>query len=75
MADTLSGFRQKLSRVAQMTKAVKRLHDTGIVDLGNLGVTLQTMKNSRVYGPQATMTIQGVASTQHCLRLSTSVGP
>jgi fatty-acyl-CoA synthase len=42
-----------------MAKAVKRLHDTGIVDLGNLGVTLQTMKNSRVYGPQATMAIQG----------------
>ena len=59
MADALSGFRQKLSRVAQMTKAVKRLHATGIVDLGNLGVTVQTMKNSRIYGPQATMTIQG----------------
>ena len=35
------------------------MHDTGILDLGNLGVTLQTMKNSRVYGPQATMAIQG----------------
>jgi fatty-acyl-CoA synthase len=59
MAEALGGIRQKLSRAAEMVKAVKRLHDTGIVDLGNLGVTLQTVKNSRVYGPQATMAIQG----------------
>jgi fatty-acyl-CoA synthase len=59
MAEALGGIRQKLSRAAEMAKAVKRLHDTGIVDLGNLGVTLQTVKNSRVYGPQATMAIQG----------------
>jgi len=59
MADALSGFRQKLSRVTETANAVKRLHDTGIIDLANLGVTLQTVKNSRVYGPQATMTIQG----------------
>lgn len=59
MADTLSGFRHKVSRAAEMANAVKRLHDTGIIDLANLGVTLQTMKNSRIYGPQATMTIQG----------------
>jgi fatty-acyl-CoA synthase len=59
MAEALGVIRQKLSRAAEMAKAVKRLHDTGIVDLGNLGVTLQTVKNSRVYGPQATMVIQG----------------
>jgi len=59
MADILSELRQKVSRVTGMANAVKRLHDTGIIDLANLGVTLQTMKNSRVYGPQATMTIQG----------------
>src|SRR5271154_776223 len=59
MAKALSGIRQKLSRAAEMAKGVRRLHDTGIVDLGNLGVTLQTVKNSRVYGPQATMAIQG----------------
>jgi fatty-acyl-CoA synthase len=59
MADALSGLRQKVSRVAEMASAVKRLHDTGIIDLANLGVTLQTVKNSGVYGPQATMTIQG----------------
>jgi fatty-acyl-CoA synthase len=59
MAKALGGIRQRLSRAVEMAKAVKRLHDTGIVDLGNLGVTLQTVKNSRAYGPQATMTIQG----------------
>jgi fatty-acyl-CoA synthase len=59
MADVLSGFRQKVSRVAELANAVKRLHDTGIIDLANLSVTLQTVKNSRVYGPQATMAIQG----------------
>jgi fatty-acyl-CoA synthase len=59
MADALSGFRQKLSRVTETANAVKRLHDTGIIELANLGVTLQTVKNARVYGPQATGAIQG----------------
>jgi fatty-acyl-CoA synthase len=59
MAKAVGGIRQKLSRAAETARAVKRLRDTGIVDLGNLGVTLQTVKNSRAYGPQATMTIQG----------------
>ena len=59
MAKAPGGIRQKLSRAAEMAKGVQRLHASGIVDLGNLGVTLQTVKNSRVYGPQATMAIQG----------------
>ena len=59
MAKALGGIRQKLSRAAEMAKGVQRLHASGIVDLGNLAVTLQTVKNSRVYGPQATMAIQG----------------
>ena len=59
MAKALGGIRQKLSRAAEMAKGVQRLHASGIVDLGNFGVTLQTVKNSRVYGPQATMAIQG----------------
>jgi fatty-acyl-CoA synthase len=42
-----------------MAKGVQRLHASGIVDLGNLGVTLQSVKNARVYGPQAAMAIQG----------------
>src|SRR3984957_984188 len=59
MAEAMGGIRQKLSRAAEMAKGVQRLHASGIVDLGNLGVTLQTVKNSRVYGPQATMALQG----------------
>jgi fatty-acyl-CoA synthase len=59
MAKALGGIRQKLSRAAEMAKGVQRLHASGIVDLGNLGVTLETVKNSRVYVPQATMAIQG----------------
>ena len=59
MTEALSGIRQTLSRAAEKAKAVKRLHETGMVDLGDLGVTLQTIKNSRIYGPQATMAIQG----------------
>jgi fatty-acyl-CoA synthase len=55
----ISAARQKLSHIAKTAKAVKRLRDTGIIDLGNLGVTLETVKNAGVYGPQATLTIQG----------------
>jgi hypothetical protein len=62
MAEAVGGIRQKLSRAAEMAKGVQRLHASGIVDLGNLGVTLQTVKNSRVYGPQATMAIQALLS-------------
>ena len=74
MAEALGGIRQKLTRAAEMAKAAKRLHDTGIVDLGNLGATLQTVKNSSVYGPAATIAIQAVANFRHCLRSSTSAG-
>jgi len=59
MAGALDEIRQKVGRAAETAKAVKRLCDTGIIDLGNLGATLQTVKNSRVYGPQATMAILG----------------
>jgi fatty-acyl-CoA synthase len=55
----ISAARQKLSHIAKSAKAVKRLLDTGIIDIGNLGVTLETVKNAGVYGPQATLTIQG----------------
>ena len=55
----ISSARQKLSHIAEKAKAVKRLRDTGILDLGNLAVTLETAKNARVYGPQATLAIQG----------------
>ena len=55
----ISAARQKLSHIAEKAKAVKRLRDTGILDLGDLGTTLEAAKNSGVYGPQATLTIQG----------------
>ena len=56
---TAGRIRHKLSQVAESARAVKRLSDTGIIDLGNLRVTLETAKNARVYGPQATLAIQG----------------
>ena len=55
----ISAARQKLSHIAKTAKAAQRLRDTGIIDLGNLGVALETVKNAGVYGPQATLTIQG----------------
>ena len=59
MVDRIPGPRRKLRRIAKRAKAVKRLHDTGILDLGNLGMTLETAKNAGVYGPQAALAIQG----------------
>ena len=59
MAEALGGIRQTFSRAAEKAKAVKRLRDTGILEFGNVGMALETLKNSRVYGPQATMAIQG----------------
>jgi fatty-acyl-CoA synthase len=64
-----------LSHIAKTAKAVQRLRDTGIIDLGNLGVTPETVKNADVYGPQATLTIQGGRSIRRCLRSPTSAGP
>ena len=55
----ISAARRKFSRIAQKAKAVKRLRDTGILELGNLGVTLETAKNAGVYGGQAALAIQG----------------
>ena len=55
----LDEIRQKLSLVATTAKALKRLRDAGILDLGDVGMTLETVKNSRIYGPQATLVMQG----------------
>jgi fatty-acyl-CoA synthase len=49
----------RLSHIAKTAKAVKRLRETGILDLGNLSVTLAAVKDARVFGPQATTVIQG----------------
>jgi fatty-acyl-CoA synthase len=59
MVDRIPGLRRKLRRFTKTAIAVKRLFDAGILDLGNLGMTLETAKNAEVYGPQASLTIQG----------------
>jgi fatty-acyl-CoA synthase len=59
MAQAQGGIRQKLSRAAEAAKAVKRLRDTGIIDFSNFSMTMQTVKDARVYTPQATMVVQG----------------
>jgi len=59
MADVLAGIRQKWQQVSEAGRAAKRLVDTGIIDLKDLGSGVQTAKLARVYGPQATMAIQG----------------
>ncbi|BBY93533.1 fatty-acyl-CoA synthase [Mycobacterium gallinarum] len=59
MADVLSGIRQRLQHVSEAGRAAKRLIDTGIIDLTDLRGGAETAKLARVYGPQATMAIQG----------------
>lgn len=72
MNDVLHSVRQKMQRVSESGRALKRLIDTGIIDVSDLGSSVRTAKLSRVYGPQATMAIQGDAGTQTCPRSSTS---
>jgi len=59
MPQTFALIRQRMHRFGQTAHAVKRLHDTGFLDLGNLGITLETARNARVYGAQAAIAIQG----------------
>lgn len=59
MAEARGDVRRTLNRVVVTAKAVKRLHETGIVDFADLRGTLQMGKNASVYGPQAAMAIQG----------------
>src|SRR5689334_330574 len=59
MADVLAGIRQKLQQVSEAGRAAKRLVDTGIIDLKDLGSGIQTAKLAPLFGPQATMAIQG----------------
>ncbi|TDO14919.1 fatty-acyl-CoA synthase [Mycobacterium sp. BK086] len=51
--------RQKLQRVGEAGRAVKRLMETGFLDLTDLKSTVEVAKYSRIYGPQATMAILG----------------
>ncbi|CAJ1580328.1 acyl-CoA synthetase [[Mycobacterium] wendilense] len=59
MANALTAIQQKLQQVGEAGRAAKRLVDTGILDLKDLPGTLSTAKLVPVYGPQATMAIQG----------------
>jgi len=59
MATALTGIQQKLLRIGESARAVKRLAESGILDVRDLKSTVQAAKLSGVYGPQATMTILG----------------
>ena len=59
MFDVVGGVVQKLGRVGESVNAVKRLVETGFLDLSNPGVMVETAKNAPVFGPQASMAIQG----------------
>jgi len=57
--DVVGGVQQKLGRIAESATAVRRLFETGFLDLANPGAMLETAKNAPIFGPQATMAIQG----------------
>ncbi|OAN40310.1 acyl-CoA synthetase [Mycolicibacterium iranicum] len=59
MNDVLGTVRKKLQLASESGRALKRLVDTGVIDLTDLKSSVQMAKLSRVFGPQATMTIQG----------------
>ena len=59
MPDVQARIQQQLQQVAESARAVKRLVQSGIVDVKDLGSTVAAAKLTRVYGPQATMTILG----------------
>ena len=59
MTRASTGLRQRLQHVSEAGRAVKRLVQTGVLDLTDLGGTVRGAKMVRVYGPQATMAIQG----------------
>ncbi|WP_155902505.1 acyl-CoA synthetase [Mycolicibacterium sp. CBMA 226] len=57
--DIVGEVRQKLGRFAESATAVRRLYETGFLDLANPAVMVETAKNAGIYGPQASMAIQG----------------
>lgn len=59
MNDVFGAVRKKLQLASESARALKRLVDTGIIDLTDLKSSVQMSKLSRVFGPQATMTIRG----------------
>ena len=50
---------QKIGHIAEAVKAIDVLRQKGILDFGNLGVTIEAAKNAKILGPQATMAVQG----------------
>lgn len=59
MGDVVTGIRQKLRHVSEAGRAVRRLVETGVIDIKDLNSTVKGAKLARVYGPQATMAILG----------------
>ncbi|MDY6997684.1 MAG: acyl-CoA synthetase, partial [Actinomycetota bacterium] len=59
MASSLTLIQQQLKHLGESGRAVKRLVETGVLDLKDLSGTVQGAKLVRFYGPQATMAIQG----------------
>ncbi|WP_099022476.1 acyl-CoA synthetase [Mycolicibacterium palauense] len=59
MSDLVTALRQRLTHLSESGRAAKRLFDTGVLDVADLPGTLRGAKLVRVYGPQATMAIQG----------------
>lgn len=56
---SLAGIRRQAQHMSEAGRAVKRLVQTGVLDLKDLGGTVAGAKLVAVYGPQATMAIQG----------------
>lgn len=55
----IAEVRHKLGQVFESGHAVARLIDRGIVEPLDIGAAVRTAKLARLYGPQATMAIQG----------------
>lgn len=59
MPDAITRIRRQLQHVSESGRAAKRLVESGVVDLKDLGSAVATAKMARVFGPQATMAIVG----------------
>lgn len=55
----IAEVRQKLGQVIESGHAVVRLVDRGIIEPLDIGAVVRSAKLARLYGPQATMAIQG----------------
>ncbi|MGA5541309.1 acyl-CoA synthetase [Mycobacterium sp. NPDC051198] len=55
----IAEIRQKLGQVIESGHAVVRLVDRGIIEPLDIGAVVRSAKLARLYGPQATMAIQG----------------